>query len=276
LIGETEATAIETNGATTLRAAIKYARANGQLARMLEKTRIVLAEDGEGNETKALVLFARRGSLDAAEESQDAPGKVPLAQHNDDVACEARKIARCLGLPASFQEALELAGLHHDPGKDRAGWQKAIGNPRPYDASEEWKPLAKSDQRGFDDSLCGRYRHEFGSLRQASSDPMITAHPERDLILHLIAAHHGWARPHFKEEHWDIEEGGYDENPAVAAETPRRFARLQRRFGRWGLAWFESLLRAADYRVSSGKVGARQPQQVNGSNDKEPGDRRAA
>src|SRR5690606_29293875 len=37
-------------------------------------------------------------------------------------------------------------------------------------------------------------------------------------------------------------------------DTPLRFARLQKRFGRWGLAWMESLLRAADYAASAGIV----------------------
>jgi CRISPR-associated endonuclease/helicase Cas3 len=37
----------------------------------------------------------------------------------------------------------------------------------------------------------------------------------------------------------------------MAAEVPRRFARLQRKYGRWGLAYLESLLRAADYAASS-------------------------
>ena len=76
----------------------------------------------------------------------------------------------------------------------------------------------------------------------------IAAHPERDLILHLIAAHHGWARPHFEPEQWDIADGVTEEqNSAVAAETMRQFGRLQRRFGHWGLAWLEALVRAADY-----------------------------
>src|SRR5262249_44006431 len=115
----------------------------------------------------------------------------------------------------------------------------------------EWTPLAKSGRQGFVSRLSGHYRHEFGSLREATADITLDAHAERDLVLHLIAAHHGWARPHFEEEHWDIAEDiAYGDNEAVAAELMRRYARLQRRFGHWGLAWLEALLRAADHRVS--------------------------
>ncbi len=90
----------------------------------------------------------------------------------------------------------------HDKGKARRAWQRAIGNPTPE------RPWAKSGGRGFDRRACPGYRHEFGSLREtAQMRPLnaeITEHPERDLILHLIAAHHGWARPHFEERQWDI------------------------------------------------------------------------
>jgi CRISPR-associated endonuclease/helicase Cas3 len=68
--------------------------------------------------------------------------------------------------------------------------------------------------------------------------------------LHLIAVHHGRARPHFLlEEGFDPERPLPDVN-RVATEVPQRFARLQRRYGRWGLAYLESLLRAADYAAS--------------------------
>jgi CRISPR-associated endonuclease/helicase Cas3 len=77
-------------------------------------------------------------------------------------------------------------------------------------------------------------------------DGQICDHPEADLILHLIAAHHGRARPHFETDAWDVERHTTAQNAQAAQEVMRRFARLQERFGRWGLAWFESLLRCAD------------------------------
>jgi CRISPR-associated endonuclease/helicase Cas3 len=101
--------------------------------------------------------------------------------------------------------------------------------------------------------LCGQYRHEFGSLREAASEGAIASLSSDDLevMLHLIASHHGWARPHFEAGHWDIAEDiAFGENEAVAAQAMRRFGWLQRRFGRWGLAWLESLLRSADYMAS--------------------------
>jgi CRISPR-associated endonuclease/helicase Cas3 len=48
----------------------------------------------------------------------------------------------------------------------------------------------------------------------------------------------------------DPEPNGQDVT-ATATEVPRRFARLQRKYGRWGLAYLESLLRAADYAASA-------------------------
>ena len=71
------------------------------------------------------------------------------------------------------------------------------------------------------------------------------------MVLHLIAAHHGRARPHFPaDEAFDPDQPSALTD-SVAREVPRRFARLQRKYGRWGLAYLESLLRAADWAASA-------------------------
>jgi CRISPR-associated endonuclease/helicase Cas3 len=137
-----------------------------------------------------------------------------------------------------------VAGRWHDSGKDRDVWQGAIFNNDPT------KRFAKPGPRGMKADRLGGYRHEFGSLLDAAQ--ALEAYPEADLVLHLIAAHHGWARPHFRDSAMDYERYGEDDNTKAAFETLQRFERLQRRFGRWGLAWLESLLRCADVLASKG------------------------
>jgi CRISPR-associated endonuclease/helicase Cas3 len=101
-------------------------------------------------------------------------------------------------------------------------------------------------------SNLSNYRHEFGSLSDIRINNDFLALPEetRELVLHLIAAHHGRARPHFSvAEAFDQERSGI-ESREIADATPQRFARLQRKYGRWGLAYLESLVRASDILAS--------------------------
>ena len=68
--------------------------------------------------------------------------------------------------------------------------------------------------------------------------------------MHLIAAHHGRGRPHFPPDEAFDPERPHADAAKLAADTPGRFARLQRKYGRWGLAYLESLVRAADVLAS--------------------------
>ncbi len=244
--------------AQAIKAAARAIR--GHLA-LAERALLVLDRDEEGEPTRALLLLGEGRATATAQDDPAAAGRSQdLDEHLSWAGDEAEKVVERIGLKAeapAFAEAVEIAARWHDRGKNRLAWQKAIEHAPPRQGQDaSWKPWAKSGQRGFDDSECGAYRHEFGSLREASEDETIRSHPECDLILHLIAAHHGWARPHFEPDQWDIADGvSEEENAAVAAETMRRFARLQRRFGHWGLAWLESLVRAADY-AASGRLAA--------------------
>jgi CRISPR-associated endonuclease/helicase Cas3 len=180
-----------------------------------------------------------------AQGSATAPQDVLLEVHTTDVAAHARHFASQLQLPPELQTVLTLAAKLHDSGKAREVWQRSIGN-------LQGPALAKSRQR-MNVQLLEGYRHEFGSLLDATQSPELKALSEdqQNLVLHLIAAHHGRARPHFPTDEAFDPEGHGLEALAMAQEVPRRFARLQQRYGRWGLAWLESLLRAADYAASA-------------------------
>ena len=165
-------------------------------------------------------------------------------EHCARVGAAARRIGEALELAPELIDALETAGAWHDRGKTRRAWQRAAGVPR------DGPLLAKSTRGRFRPEWLGGYRHEFGSVADAERGLPQEA-PHRDLILHLIAAHHGWARPGFpKREHWDPDDSSRS-NRERAVRTAHRFARLQAQYGPWRLAWLEALVKAADARVSS-------------------------
>jgi len=207
-------------------------------------------------EAKNVIGAERRFSANTAQPET-------LADHTRAVEGHARAIAAKL-LPASvdgepdLRRCLVLAATFHDLGKNRRQWQRGIGN-LDYDPSKPETIFAKSGGKIRPRILAEHYRHEFGSLADTDTDAKIISELtslselERDIVLHLVAAHHGRARPHFPaDEILDYSPTTSPERAAlIATEVPRRFARLQHRFGRWGLAWLESLLRAADYAASA-------------------------
>jgi len=211
-----------------------------------------------------LWLEAKSSGAAGASVNRDAPET--LDAHTVAVTANAVAIAAKFfpAVPATsdgepdLRRCIALAARFHDLGKNRDQWQRNIGN-LDYDPAKSETILAKSAPGMRPRNLAEHYRHEFGSLNDASRDAEFTAlnDIERDIVLHIVAAHHGRARPYFPAEEivdYATIDDAPDANTALATETPRRFARLQKRFGRWGLAWLESILRAADYAASAGIV----------------------
>jgi CRISPR-associated endonuclease/helicase Cas3 len=185
--------------------------------------------------------YARPRSADD-DGSRFASRKQDLEPHLQSSEHFAREVVSKLALGNPEALAVTLAAKWHDLGKDRQIWQGSIGN-RDYPR----QVLAKSGSKMQPMDL-GNFRHEFGSLLDVMSLPEFRGlEPDvQDLVLHMIASHHGRARPHFPLNEAFDPEHAEELAAAIAREVPRRFARLQRTYGRWGLAYLESLVRAAD------------------------------
>lgn len=174
-----------------------------------------------------------------------------LVEHSAMVAQAAARLALAVGLCPDMVAAIRTAGKWHDRGKAAPVWQRAAG------ADLDGEVMAKPNSGNFNARLLGGYRHEFGSLAEAEHAMRALSGSEdasARLILHLIAAHHGHARPGFADKrHWghaqpdDVLEG-------IAQRAELRFAQLQRHYGPWHLAWLEAIVKAADAWVSSGEA----------------------
>ncbi len=209
--------------------------------RWRERFRLVVEETEDGEISRALVV-EKYGQDAATEDDRSAGRPQKLDEHQAWTAKRAERLARRLGLPERYASALVAAARLHDEGKKADRWQRAFRAPRDGTYAKTRGPV--------DIALLDGYRHELGSLRYAKEDATLLAMDPalRDLVLHMIAAHHGFARPL-------IGVGGCEDAPpsvvtARAQEVALRYTRLQERWGPWGLAWWETLLRAADQQAS--------------------------
>jgi CRISPR-associated endonuclease/helicase Cas3 len=200
---------------------------------------VVLGEDDAGPAKR--LLFLRT----APRPRNSAGGKSTISAHDENVRQVVGRLTAALALEPELQQAFDLAAAGHDLGKADPRWQQAIGN------LDMGKPLAKSFGEDFNARRLNGYRHEFGSLRRIIGQ--LPDNEAGELALHLVAAHHGRGRPHFEPPAMAGPDGLPEEFPPLLApaEMARRFARLQRRFGHWGLAWLESILMAADAEASA-------------------------
>jgi CRISPR-associated endonuclease/helicase Cas3 len=206
-----------------------------------ERFRFACEVSEEGQPSRWLVVDKWRN--DAATEDDRSEGtRQLLEEHQERAEQRARELAMALGFGPEPEETLALAARLHDEGKRSPRWQRAFNAPKGGVYAKTEGPINQG--------LLGGYRHELGSLLQVERDARLESLTEqhRDLVLHLITTHHGFARPVIGTS------GCEDAPPSVldekAAEIALRFARLQARWGPWGLAWWEALLRAADQLAS--------------------------
>lgn len=185
--------------------------------------------------------------------------EVLLESHLNGVATRTRTVAERLGLPPPMAADLEMAARLHDLGKLDDRFQRLCGR------TPETGPLGKSG----DDWIARRRRESVtdypsGERHEALSTELMIRHGlhdranDKELVEHLVASHHGWARPfirsaqgtaHVRDRLFDVE---FDSavTHEEAERAPPRFRSVQRRFGWLGLCWLEAIVQLCDHRQS--------------------------
>jgi CRISPR-associated endonuclease/helicase Cas3 len=189
-----------------------------------------------------------------AETSSYSPGRpIPLDVHSRGVAALARRFAEGCRLET---DRFEQAGLYHDLGKLDPRFQKLL---KGYAGGE---PLAKSGSNVKREWSVHMYPR--GSRHELLSAAILQTQTSDELLLHLVATHHGSARPFADtvEENSaampiDVKALGLktvssrQEIAEWNAELPERFWRMVREYGWWGLAFRETVFRLADHGQSA-------------------------
>lgn len=211
---------------------------------------------------------------DEDEQTAHAPDEISLEAHTRQVQLVAATFAKaCLG--NADCDPIGEAARWHDAGKLDPRFQAFLRG-GPPDLSQ---PLAKSAAPAASRAqsralwqaagLPDNFRHEMLSLQLAERLAASGLTPEdRELLLHLIASHHGHARPFAPVCHDpnppDVRGALCGQTLELSADQRRalvpphrldsgladRFWQLTRRYGWWGLAYREALLRLADWYAS--------------------------
>jgi CRISPR-associated endonuclease/helicase Cas3 len=248
--------------------------ATGHLARS-RRLRVSLHSSGAGLVVSSPVPLPADGESDFTDEDSTASAssrEIGLDDHLNRVGALASRFARMSGLPSEVVSDCGLAAQLHDVGKLDPRFQVWLHNGDRLAAARAAAPLAKSGSVPRTPRAMGTARrkagypkgtrHELVSVRLAeAATQALDRATDRDLVLHLIGTHHGRCRPFAPVV--------FDEVPVVVtfpaentqtssatglerldAGVPERFWRLLRRYGWWGLALLEAIVRLADHRAS--------------------------
>jgi CRISPR-associated endonuclease/helicase Cas3 len=223
-------------------------------------------------------------SSDDEDDGEDALSErdhlLSLEVHTRHVVERADTALRRLGVNGVAAAVREAARLH-DLGKADVRFQAVLAGTTPYEAMMRPTLLAKSEGRCSTISerqavrnralLPDGFRHEMLSVQivqQRRRDLGVDTTVDFDTLLHLIAAHHGHARPFApvviddaEDDLLSVEVSGISITPEerrlwvpshrLDSGVAERFWTLTRRHGWWGLAWLESILRLADQQASA-------------------------
>ena len=230
--------------------------------------RVVVAR----NEVARLpVPSAREPRSDELDEMSQADTAIELDRHGAAVAARARSIADRIGITDELALTVQRAGRLHDLGKADARFQRWLdpAGTQPVPVAKSQMPRSRWTTARVAAGWPGGGRHEELSARlvrcwirtRGDGDDG----PLADLLVHLVVSHHGSGRPLVPpvtdqtagQVHAEIDATAVTAPADLSIidwSQPARFVELNDRFGPWGLALLEAIVRRADHAVSAGAL----------------------
>jgi CRISPR-associated endonuclease/helicase Cas3 len=240
----------------------------GEIRRLLPPTTVKfdwrrIRSYGAGN---ALLVEAPRLRVANVSNPDDADEKdslsltrpISLQRHTEGVVQKARLFLRCCGVTGPAAVAVEVAAERHDLGKWDERFQILLGNwdREPWAKGDACSPAVSRRRRAEAEYPKGA-RHEFASAAIAEIRGEWPEGCDAELAQYLIGTHHGYGRPlppvWIDEKEIAAVVGGRKVVVSRVSDVSRidsgwadLYWRMTRRYGWWGLAYLEAILRRAD------------------------------
>lgn len=217
-------------------------------------------------------------AITEGDESSFIGTSVPLDRHLRGVEAFAKRFAEALDLPTELVNDIAFAGRLHDLGKADPRFQLMLHGGDAVALAVADTLLAKSAMPVNDRAARERarvrsgypkgMRHELMSVALIDeSAPLAKRAHDWELVLHLVASHHGFCRPFAPAildvepvdvsaslEGTDVKASSGHTLARIDSEVPSRFWRLTRKYGWWALSWLEAIVRLADHRESEAEA----------------------
>lgn len=203
------------------------------------------------------------------DDSTSMTREISLESHCRGVAETARYFAERIGLHTAFSKTIEQAALFHDLGKADPRFQALLqGGHSKHDRLLAKSSMNAADRRARQTAQkLAEYpqgqRHECYSVALLRQYPQLLAElHDPELAQYLAGSHHGRGRPYMpaiEDEGTEIDFAFIGQNLQLIGEHGLQkldsgwvelFWRMVRRYGYWGLAFLETIVRLADQQRS--------------------------